>query len=107
MITIHYETNLIYFNFSAAARKNVNRLSVDELYKVQEYLEEECYGPFSAKDINEFLKMSLISSVKAFCSVTRRTLPRKKRPKGLFFFFSKYRCAHLYFKIRILRLAIY
>ena len=56
MITINYKTNLIDFNFNSAARKNVNRLSVDDLFKVQEYLEEECYGPFSAKDINEFFE---------------------------------------------------
>jgi len=56
MITISYKTNLIDFEFNQAARKHVDMLSVDELLKVQEYIEEECTGALTPKEINDFFE---------------------------------------------------
>ena len=54
MITVKYAIDLIDFDFRPDARKHVDMLSVHELFTVQRYLEEECTGPLTPKEINDF-----------------------------------------------------
>jgi len=57
MSTINYETNIIDSNSNGSTHKNVNHLSIDELFEVREHL-AECYGPFSPNN-NDFFNLDL------------------------------------------------